>query len=138
MGDAILAREGFTTLLDALTDNLVAWVRLYVNDVTPGRFSKRADFEELFGFGYEPFAIPRWTKGALRDGVAFSVPDIVHFVFGGPTYPPGIVGYYVTAGRTGPLLWAWRRPDGPFVPGPDKSVLTVFMEFDFPTIAEDA
>lgn len=132
MADAILLREGFTTLLDALLDDLVAWVRLYTNDVDPDIDTSKEEFKELKGFGYEPYAIPRWTPAALRGGSAFAVPDIVHFVFPGPDFPPPIIGYYVTAGAKGPAMWAWRAEPGPFVAGPDNTILTVYIEFDFP------
>lgn len=132
MSEAVLAREGYCAMLDALLEDLVAHVRLYTNDVDPDEDTVRADFVELAGFGYQPVAIPRWTPSMLRGGVAFAVPDVVHFVFPGPTYPPGVVGYYVTAGASGPVLWAWRRPGGPFVPDASNRVLTVYIEMNFP------
>lgn len=132
MTAAVWAVEGYTAALDALTDDLVWWVRLYTNDpaITPA--TTRAAFVEAAYDGYAPYRIPKWTPAALRGGIAFSVPDIPHFVASGPPWPPPIRGYYVTWGADGPLATAWRRPGAAFQFSLLQPILTVFLKIQFP------
>lgn len=133
MSDATLAREGYTVMLDALLEALVPWVRLYTNDPVISLDRVRADFTELVGHDYAPYPIPRWTPAALRGGSAYSVPDIIQFKCPGAPWWGAVRGYFVTAGRDGPLLWAWRRPgDDPFVFSADTPLIQVFIELRFP------
>jgi hypothetical protein len=129
--DVTYAREGYTTMLDALIDGLVPIVRLFTNDVTPTEDSVRADFVEAVAPGVGPIPADRWTPAALRAGIAFAVVDPLIWEYVGAGDGPLVRGYFVTAGADGPLLWAWRRPGAGFQFSDANRLLTVYVEMRF-------
>lgn len=131
MSAVTFPREGWTALLDSLLAGIVPWVRLYVSDTEPTEDSVRADFVEALYDGYSPIVADRWTPSALRGGIVFSVVDPLIFEYQGEGDGPLIRGYYVTAGRDGPCLWAWRRPGPGFRFREDARILTVYVEFRY-------
>lgn len=130
--DATLTTEGFTASLDALTGNLPLTVRLYTNDPTITKATVAADFVEASFPGYVRVGLAVWTPAALRAGLAFSAADLVQFIYTGSDPGPAVRGYYVTAGPTGPLIGAWRRPGDPFVFSVASPVLTLLLAARMP------
>lgn len=135
MSDAVLMVEGYCGLLDALVAELNVYVHLYTNDPALDGKQAVADFVEVATAGYAPLPATQWSPSVLRGGFAYALADAVNFVLPAAPWPAPVVGYYATSGPTGPLVWAWKRPAGPFTFGPTATLLTVYVALTFPVCA---
>lgn len=132
--EVTFAKDGYTAMLLGLTQGLVAYAHLYTNDPAIGANTHVGDFVEASYEGYQALPLWRWTPPALQGGVAFSVCDPLVFKYLGIAEDIAIRGYYATAGPTGPLLWAWRRPGPPFTFVLDGRTLMIFVRLQFPIL----
>lgn len=132
MSRGVIAESGYTTFLDAFLGELDAVMRLYVNDEELAAGTVREYLVEAEFDGYAPVGLTNWTPSVLRSGSAFSVADVVRFVWSGVGTPPPIRGCFATAGVDGPLLWAWRRPGDVFTFSPDTLSIGVYVSIQLP------
>lgn len=102
-----------TRLLDNLLDQLGAVYHLYVVFVKPDQDTTLEDLVEASFEGYAPLAVPVWTPAVLVGGSAAAYGDPLLWTRSSSGSPQMVYGYYVTAGVTGPLLWAELRELGP-------------------------
>lgn len=132
--NSVLAREGYTAILDALLGGLVSTARLYVNDPPLTSATVAADFVQPSFAGYSGQAVERWTPAAIRGQFAFSVAMAIAWTYTTGPAPAPIRGYYVVETASGRLLWAWRRPGDPLVLDADNRILTVYVKASFPLV----
>lgn len=102
-----------TALLDDLFDEIEPWVHLYTLAVPLGPATTLADLREAAWSGYAPQPAAQWTPALWDGALAESSSDPLLWVLGVQLGPWTVVGYYVTDGQTGPLLWVEQRPQGP-------------------------
>src|SRR5262245_24986739 len=134
MTPATLAKEGYAAILQALVDDWVVWCHLYVNDPPLTDLTTRAELQEAAFDGYDSIPVSRWTPAALSGPLAFSNGDPCVFRWGGGGDPPTAQGHFATAGKDGPLLWAWRRPGPAYLFTPDQPLLTVTVTVTLPIL----
>lgn len=132
MSAVTLMSEGFTTLLDAMLDELVLDLHLYTNDPDLEDDLTAEDFEEAEYDTYAPQTIKRWSPSAMDRNQAWSSADPLTFACSGEDAPEPIQGYYVTTGPDEVLLWAWRRPGEAYPLSPGGPPLQIFVEARFP------
>jgi hypothetical protein len=102
-----------TALLDDLLDQVETWVHLYTLAVALGPSTTLADLREAAWTGYFPQKATGWTPSLWNGSRADSSSDPLRWVLGVQLGPWTVVGYYVTDGQSGPLLWVEQRPQGP-------------------------
>lgn len=132
MAAAQLAASGYTTLLDALTANLVVQLRLFTNDITPDASTVAADFVEPVWDTYGARGLSRWTPAFLTGGVAFSDSDPVYWTYSAGPVPLPVRGYFAVDPATGVLMWAWRRAGDGLQIGPANPLLRVTVRLYLP------
>lgn len=138
MENVVLMREGYTSFLDALTEDLLVYLHLYTNDPTLTETLTGADFTEPAHEGYSPLAIGGWTPSRLEDAVAVSFGEPPAFTYTSGPEPDPIRGYFATFGVSGPVLWGFRRPGGTFPLGAGNPLLTINTRMTFPfSVAAD-
>lgn len=99
--------------LDALLEDLDTWFHLYVTRLSLGRGTLLADFTEASWPAYQPLRVTTWSPSQILRGRAWSSADPTQWTRGSGGAPAQVYGYYVTDGRTGPLLWCESRQQGP-------------------------
>lgn len=132
MSQATVARTGYVPILRDLIREHDVTAHLYTNDPTITADSVRADFDELVMPGYVPHNIEKWTPAALQGGTAFSVGNAARFPWDGVSVGVTIRGVFFTDGISGPLVYAWRKPDDPFVYDAEHPLLTILLTLIFP------
>lgn len=100
-------------LLDVLLDGLTPWCHLYVVPVTLTVGTVIGDLVEATWSGYQPQRALGWTTADWEDDRAVTTADPLLWTYGPQPGPAIVYGYYVTDGRTGALLWAESREQGP-------------------------
>ena len=128
-----ISLAGRARICDAITSDIAAWYHLYTNDppITTGLTA--ADLEEPDYSGYEPQPARYWAPAVLTDQTATAQAQPILWTRGSGGRPRDVMGYYVTDGRDGPLLWAERGSSAPYLlsqPGDELLII--------PTIAVPA
>jgi hypothetical protein len=126
--------------IDALVDFLQLkietlnglYLRLYQNDLTPGRFDPASSFDEADFDGYAPVGFSTWTDAYLNaSNQGQTDHDPVVFTQTGVIVTNNIYGYYVTD-PTGDIIWfAERNPAAPVamnLAGKTYTVIPHFLE----------
>lgn len=134
MSAAVLSESGYTTVLDTIAESLVWRARLYTNDPTLSRDTVRADFTEVEFTGYDALPVERYPPSVVRDHRAWTVADALTWKYTSGPLPLPVRGIYCTAGRDGPLVWAWRRPGAAFQFSPTTPVLLVLVKLVLPEV----
>lgn len=98
--------SGAVYLLLQLLDAVETWAHLYVADHWPTRATTLSDLQEASWSGYVPVKVGPWAPPLIVDAQAQSTADPVEWVRGATGDAEQVYGYYLTAGVSGPLLWA--------------------------------
>jgi len=109
----IVPYSGARHLLDRLLAAPGLWFHLYVNLVALGPNTVLDDLTEASWPDYKPYHVHTWTPALTVGGLATSFADPQTWIRGAGGSASQTVGYYVTYGKLGDLLWVEARAQGP-------------------------
>lgn len=117
--------------LDELLDQLDTWYHLYTVPAVLGPSTTLADLTEAAWPDYAPVRVNTWSPASIVEDRAVSLGDPVLWVRGSGGMPAQVYGYYVTDGRTGPLVWCEARAQGatPMIAAHDQVLVLPELSF---------
>lgn len=130
----LFSEAGKAILLDAMRHRLHGlWIGLFVNNFTPDRHTKLADFAGATFPGYSPQRLHHWSHVYIQHGGAAATRAAFRRFtqIAVPTPKQTVYGYYVWDDR-GWYCWAEMDPDGGVVMGlaPQDYWVSPVMTFD--------
>lgn len=112
----VLVDQAENIVLEAIVNKTAAQslvLRLFKNNVTPGKTDTEATYTEADFTGYSSIALAGASWGAASGGtIAFAKQT---FTSSAGSQNQSVYGYYITQTTSGKLMWAERFSDGPYV-----------------------
>lgn len=127
----IITYSGARHVVDRLMAAPGIWYHLYTNVVALDEDTQLDDLVEADWPGYVPHHVHSWAPALTVEGRATTQADPQTWERGAGGEPSQTVGYYVTYGQAGALLWVEERTEGPIPMVLEGDTTVVYPQFQF-------